>query len=51
MALNVISDRTAEELNALDGKAFLSDLIKTRLQEEFNTMLIVDVFFDDWLIP
>ncbi len=51
IALDIISNRTADELNATDGKAYLSDLIKTRLQEEFNSMLIVDVTFYDWLIP
>jgi flagellar basal body-associated protein FliL len=51
VALGCINDCTYEDLYVNDdGAAFLADLIKTRLQEEFNTTLIVDVYFNEWTI-
>lgn len=50
IALACIRKYTYEELNAEDGQAVLSEDIKTKLQDEFNTTLIVKVSFDDWFL-
>ncbi len=51
VAIECITSFTYEELELdPDGRAILADKIKLSLQEEFNTTLIVNVIFDEWLI-
>jgi flagellar basal body-associated protein FliL len=51
IALNCIADRTKEDINDSDRLAMLGDEIKEKLQIEFNTSLIQDVYFDDKIVP
>jgi flagellar basal body-associated protein FliL len=50
IALACIISSTYEDLSDAEGMANLADKIKIRLQEEFETSLIVSVYFDDWLL-
>lgn len=50
VALACIHKYTYEDLNTDDGPSMLADDIKKKLQEEFNTTLIVSVVFDEWLL-
>jgi len=50
IALTCIRNFTYEELMERGGDSRLADTIKTKLQDEFYTTLIVDVYFSEWLI-
>lgn len=50
IALACIRNYTYEDLNASGGDAVLANDIKEKMQDQFNTTLIVDVYFDDWLL-
>jgi flagellar basal body-associated protein FliL len=50
IALACIWGSTYEELSETDGPAILADRIRIRLQEEFESNLIVRVYFEDWLL-
>jgi flagellar basal body-associated protein FliL len=50
IALACILSSTYDELIIPDGLANLADKIRVRLQEEFESNLIVDVYIDDWLL-
>lgn len=50
IALSCLRNSTYEDLTSDGGESALADRIKTMLQSEFDTTLIVNVYFDDWLI-
>jgi len=50
IALACMRSQTGEVLETPEGQDDLAVLIKTRLQEEFHTTLIVDVMFRNWLL-
>jgi flagellar basal body-associated protein FliL len=47
IALSSISDRTKEDIDDIDRLAMLGDEIKDKLQVEFKSQLIQDVYFSD----
>jgi flagellar basal body-associated protein FliL len=50
IALACIISSTYEDLRDPDGMSILADRITRRLQEEFETNLIVDVYLSDFLL-
>ena len=47
IVLSILGGQTFEELSLIEGQELLKDNIKTRLQEEYNTNLIVQVYISD----
>ena len=47
IVLNVLRNQKYEDLSLPDGQDLIKESIKTRLQEEFNTNLIVQVYISD----
>jgi flagellar basal body-associated protein FliL len=47
ISLSCISDRTKEDIDDIDRLAMLGDEIKDKLQVEFKSELIQDVYFSD----
>ena len=47
IVLSILRSQTLEELKLFEGQEQLKDSIKTRLQEEYNTNLIVQVYIID----
>jgi len=51
IALDVLREKTFEELSSREATAMLSSQILTRLQDEFQTNLIVNVLIIDLFMP
>ena len=47
IALSVVRDMTASEVNSRDGSTMLSNEIQRRIQEEFQTNLITGIYIMD----
>ena len=50
IALAILGRKTAQELNRPDGKEVLAEEILESLRQEFNSNLIHNIIFSDWMI-
>ena len=48
--INVFNSLTTEDVNTVEGRNAAAEIILTRLQEQFNSPLIVQVMFDSWIL-
>ncbi|MCL2577867.1 MAG: hypothetical protein FWE27_07445 [Defluviitaleaceae bacterium] len=48
--LNVFVTRTYDEMITLEGRLETAEIVKNRLQEEFQSNLIVTVSFPEWFV-
>jgi flagellar basal body-associated protein FliL len=50
IAIRVLNDLTYDEVRTTEGQAAAAEVIMRRLQEEFDSELVVRVFFSDWQV-
>jgi flagellar basal body-associated protein FliL len=50
VVLSCIRNSTFEDLSQKDGSATLTGAILERLQDDFNTNMIVDVYISEWVL-
>jgi flagellar basal body-associated protein FliL len=51
IALEVLGGQVYDDVRSVEGRQMTAELILHRLQEEFETNLLVRVFFSDWSQP